>query len=199
MAPLIAAALKLAPMIPGLTGLLFGDRAAAAADKVVGVAKALTGQDDPDDAIKAVKADPVLMIQMQKAVMDFQLAVYAQDTERLKAVNETMRAELASGDTYTRRWRPSFGYAAALTWTLQGFVFCGLLVYVALWHHEQLSDVINAVTAMIRALADHWMYAMTVLGVAVWKRSEDKRSASGVSEGGIVGALADRIRGRKGE
>lgn len=195
MAPIIAAALKLAPLVPGLAGLIFGDRAEEAAEKVVSVAKAVSGEQEADAAIQAVMNKPELLVQLQQAVMDLQREVYIQDTERLKAVNETARAEAASADPYTRRWRPTFGYAACATWVIQGLVISFVVGWVIIKTPERIQETLAALTSLMAVMADHWLYALAVLGVAVWKRSEDKRTAAGVS-GGLLDSLSARIKGK---
>lgn len=69
--PLIPIALQLAAQFaPDLIAHLFGQNAAAVAEKVVGIAQQATGLAQPDAALKAIQADPNLALQFQKAVLD---------------------------------------------------------------------------------------------------------------------------------
>lgn len=66
----ISAALALANYAPKIVKWLSGsDKAAEVADTVVNIAKSVTGHDDADSAVAAIKADPGLALEFQKAVM----------------------------------------------------------------------------------------------------------------------------------
>lgn len=69
--PLIPIALQLAAQFaPDLIAHLMGQNAGAVAEKIVGIAQQVTGQAQPDAALAAVKADPNVALQFQKAVLD---------------------------------------------------------------------------------------------------------------------------------
>ena len=85
----------------------------------------------------------------------------------LSEINRSLRAEVASQDPYVRRMRPTFGYIMAITWAAMMLS----LAYVILFETEQAHVVINA----IQALSPIWAVGLSVLGIYVYKRSEDKR------------------------
>ena len=89
------------------------------------------------------------------------------DGEALKAINESLRAEIASSDAYVRRMRPTFGYLMAFTWTLQ----MSAIAYIMVFETAQASVVVRAV----ESLSSIWAVALSVLGIYVYKRSEDKK------------------------
>ncbi len=91
----------------------------------------------------------------------------AQDNEKLKEVNQSLRAEIASQDIYVRRMRPTFGYLMALTWAAQMFG----VAYIMVFETDKSSLVIEA----IESLSAIWAVGLSVLGIYVYKRSEDKR------------------------
>lgn len=193
--PILPLLLGLADVIPAVTGLFAGARAQEKVEKVAGLVKAVTGQEDLGAGVDAIKANPQLALQLQGMVMQHERDSYIAETARLQVVNETMRAEYASGDKYTSRWRPTFGYAACVTWVLQGLIVFGLVAYMAVMHPDRLPRTLVVITDLMRALADHWMYAMAVLGIAVWKRSEDKKTAAGDGGGGgLLGSIAERFK-----
>ncbi len=71
----ITIAMGLAQFAPGIIKLITGsDKAADVADKVIGVAKAVTGADSGPAALAAIQADPA-------KVLDFQMAMGAQQLE----------------------------------------------------------------------------------------------------------------------
>ncbi len=82
-------------------------------------------------------------------------------------VNESLRAEVASNDPYVRRMRPTFGYIIALTWGAQMFA----LAYIIIFETSQAALVIES----IERLGTIWAVGLSVLGVYVYKRSEEKR------------------------
>lgn len=90
----------------------------------------------------------------------------AEAREALVQVNESLRAEVASEDWYVRRWRPTFGYAIAVTWTATMAAVSWAIV----------ADPAQA-PAIIAALVNTspiWGIALGVVGVSVVKRSQDK-------------------------
>ena len=84
-------------------------------------------------------------------------------------VNESLRAEVASEDIYVRRMRPTFGYLMAVTWTAQMLA----LAYVMTFRTEQAYIVLGAMDS----LAAIWAMGLSVLGIYVYKRSEEKKMA----------------------
>ena len=85
----------------------------------------------------------------------------------LGAVNETMRAEIVSEDQYVRRMRPTFGYLMAITWAAQMFG----LAYVIVFETDKAGEVLNAMSN----LSAIWAVGLSVLGVYVYKRSQEKK------------------------
>lgn len=104
-------------------------------------------------------------------------------------INETFRSEVRSEDAYVRRWRPTFGYAVALTWVMQ----VGALVYAIVRHPEQAGTIIAAMAS----LSFIWGIALSILGVSVVRRSRDKQLAAGhPPEPSVLGALLSRVVGK---
>lgn len=67
----ITIALGLAPLVPEIIRWVTGnEKAAEAAETVIGVAKKVTGREDPQEAVDAVMADPALAVQFRMAVME---------------------------------------------------------------------------------------------------------------------------------
>ena len=93
----------------------------------------------------------------------------AQDGEALKTINQSLQAEVASVDPYVRRIRPTFGYLMALTWAAQMFA----VAYIMVFETDKASLVIEA----IESLSAIWAVGLSVLGIYVYKRSEDKKTS----------------------
>lgn len=175
----IAAAIGLAAeFAPSLLGMLFGDKAERAAETVTEVARRVTGAEDADGAIAALKADPDMALRFRQQADAAALAIYQEDTRRLAEVNATMRAEAGSQDAYVRRWRPTMGYALTFAWTAQMLGVVGIFF----WLPAEAAAVITA----LAGLTPMWIVALSVLGISVHKRSQDKQAAAGFAPTGIM-------------
>lgn len=86
----------------------------------------------------------------------------------IEQVNASLRAEAASEDKYVRRMRPTFGYIMAGTWAAQ-------MLAIALVIVEQ-PDKAGAVLNAMSQLDTIWTVGLSVLGIYVYKRSQDKRA-----------------------
>lgn len=91
----------------------------------------------------------------------------AERRNSIQQINESLRAEVASSDPYVRRMRPTFGYIIATTWGAQMFA----LAYIIVFETAQASLVIDA----MEKLGTIWAVGLSVLGIYVYKRSEEKK------------------------
>lgn len=89
----------------------------------------------------------------------------------LAEINQTLRADAASTDAYVRRMRPTFGYLMAITWAAQ---MLGL-AYVVIFETDKAPAVLDG----MESLSTIWAVGLSVLGVYVYKRSEEKKASSG--------------------
>lgn len=89
----------------------------------------------------------------------------------ISEINQSVRAEVASNDPYVRRMRPTFGYLMAVTWAMQ----MGALAYVIVFDTARANIVLQA----MESLGTIWAVGLSVLGIYVYKRSEDKRIQQG--------------------
>ncbi len=91
----------------------------------------------------------------------------------MSEINQSLRAEAGSSDAYVRRMRPTFGYLMAVTWTAQ---MLGL-AYVVIFETEKAPAVLDG----MEALSTIWGVGLSVLGIYVYKRSEEKKTSSPAS------------------
>jgi len=179
---------KAAPLL----GTLLGGPAGAAVGSLV--ASALGVEDKPDAVHRALEADPNLLLKLRETEMqqqtELQRMMVESETTRLTQVNETMRAELASGDKFKSYWRPLFGYVMAVTW---GAIMLAA-TYQILFAPDKAANTLNA----LGQLSGLWSVGLAVLGINVWKRSDDKALAFGQQKEGLISALATRIKGEHG-
>jgi len=85
----------------------------------------------------------------------------------LSEINQSLRAEIASDDKYVRRMRPTFGYLMAFTWAAQMFG----IAYVMIFKTQNAALVLEGMAS----LSTIWAVGLSVLGIYVYKRSEDKK------------------------
>ncbi len=89
----------------------------------------------------------------------------------LGEINKSLRSEVASEDPYVRRMRPTFGYLMALTWAAQMFG----LAYVMIFRTAEAPALFEAAASM----SVIWTVGLSVLGVYVYRRSDDKIGGNG--------------------
>ncbi len=92
----------------------------------------------------------------------------------LSEVNQSIRAEIASDDVFVRRMRPTFGYFMAVTWAAQMLS----VAYVMIFETDKAPVVLES----MGALSTIWAVGLSVLGIYVYKRSEEKKVFEGVRE-----------------
>lgn len=182
--------------LPKLAKWIFGEDGEAVANEVVDLAKSVTGAKDPEEALSILQANPDLVLEFQRQAAAIEIRLIEADMETLKEVNATIRAEYASNDKFVKRWRPTFGYVMALTWAVQIFATAGGMVYAIVTVPANAGQILEAIGAVNAASVPMWAVALSVIGVSVWKRSDDKRVAAGQASGiGFVDAIATRIAG----
>ena len=104
----------------------------------------------------------------------------------LREVNQSLRAEAASDDAYVRRMRPTFGYVMAASWCAQ----MGAVAWVTVADPAQAGAVIEAMAS----LGTIWTVGLSVLGIYVYKRSEEKKASAGGAGGpNLAAALKSRL------
>jgi len=101
------------------------------------------------------------------------------DMEGVKQVNATYQVELKSEDAYVRRMRPTMGYVIITTWFL---MWC-MVAYTIIFNPDKSVEVLGALSKT----AEMWVVALSVIGVYVYKRSQDKEVAAGFQPAGLLG------------
>lgn len=167
----ISIALALARLAPMVVGWIGGSNAEETVNEVIDIAKQVAGVSDPQDALKQIKNNPELTIAFQQAMNPVIIAKMQSQTQQLMAINTTMQAEAKSNDKYVRRWRPTFGYIIGITWLIQ----MAALGIVMVNTPADAPAVINSMAS----LSFMWGIALSVLGINVSKRSQDKALAAG--------------------
>lgn len=188
----------LTEFVPHLARWIGGDKAGAVADQAIDIARQVTGQAEPPDALEAIRRDPQLQIQLQQAMTPVIIAQLEADARELESINATMRAEYASSDEYVRRWRPYWGYITARAWMLQiamlAVVVIGAVIATVMGQTAAVDALLAGAATLVGALTVQWGIALTVLGVSVSKRTHDKCIAAGQPPPtGVIDLIAQRL------
>ncbi len=130
-----------------------------------GAAKAL---DEVDQALKAGKIPQEQIIEANRHVEHLAKMRSEEIKVSLSEINESLRAEIASQDKYVRRMRPTFGYLMAITWAAQMLGIAYIIIF-------DTGRAVSVVSAMA-SLSAIWGVGLSVLGIYVYKRSEDKKT-----------------------
>lgn len=152
----------------------------AAADALGEVSRALDDGRIPPEAVAEANRHVERLAELNSG--DYRTA--------MREVNRTIRVEVESADPYVRRMRPTFGYLMALTWTAQ----MGAIAYVIVANPGAAAVVI----ADMASLSVIWTVGLSVLGVYVYKRSQDKHCAAtgAAPEPSGLAGLVGRLTGR---
>jgi hypothetical protein len=147
----------LVEMAGGLLRSIAHPSAQNAADALYGLEEAIKNGALSEDELREANrhVEEMAKIQMQ------------QQSALSSEVNQSMRAEIKSEDAYIRRMRPTFGYVMALSWAAQMLGVAYIMIF-------KTNDAIIVISA-IESLGTIWAVALSVLGVYVYKRSEDKK------------------------
>jgi hypothetical protein len=166
----ITIAMGLAQFVPQLTKWITGsDKAEQVAQKAIDIAQAVTGKPNGEEAVKALQADPALVLQYRQAVL-----TQAVDFERLAVqnaadINATMRAEATSEHWPTYGWRPAIGFAVAFVLIASALVV--LAAYAgAMWSGN--AKPLEYLPGMLAAMAGLVAVASPILGIASWFRGK---------------------------
>lgn len=134
-------------------------------------AKALS---DTQSALSAGAITPEARAEANRHIETMEGISQKERSEALAQINQSLRTEVESTDLYVRRMRPTFGYLMAFTWTAQMMA----IAYVIVFDTARASVVLNAV----ESLSTIWCIALSVLGLYVYKRSDEKRPVIAIQE-----------------
>lgn len=192
---MISGAISLASKFaPYLIRKLKGNRAADTAGEIFELAKAATGAKTPDKAIEMIESNPEIALKFKEAIMNYESMVIQEDTKRLDIVNQTMRIEYETTGKFKTCWRPFWGWVSGTVFGIQMLSFSYIGVRAIIKDPKTAGEVITAIAALAAALSTTWLLALSVLGIAVHKRSQDKQSASGNQQASILGTILSMLK-----
>lgn len=140
-----------------------------------GAGKAL---EDLNDALKRGEVSPQELSELNRHTENLAKLKSEEYRAQVSEINQSLRAEVASNDPYVRRMRPTFGYLMAITWAAQMLALAWVI----------LDDPSNASLIMegFESLGLIWTVGLSVLGIYVYKRSEDKKTLSHTNHVGVI-------------
>lgn len=177
---------KSAPLIGGLLGGPAGGAIGAIVASVIGT------EAKPDEVAAVLRTDPdalakVIEVEAKQKTELTRMTLEAQTT-RFSEQHQTIRAELASENVWKSGWRPFYGWASGVVWLSIGLS----IVYSIVFKPAEADDIMKAMAE----LTGMFLVALSVLGVNIHQRSQDKRRLLGQSETGIASALTSFVVGR---
>ncbi|MGB1360812.1 MAG: 3TM-type holin [Alphaproteobacteria bacterium] len=86
--------------------------------------------------------------------------------DKIKYINQSIVQEINSNDKYVRRMRPTFGYIMAVSWFIQMIV-----ISISVFNDPATAGEIIRSYAELSMM---WSVGLSVLGVYVYKRSNEK-------------------------
>lgn len=159
MFPLLLAVPALIKGASDLLSLIDHPAAKAAVSALSDVTAAIDNKDIAPDQLKSANDHLEAMRQIEAD----------QATAEQSEVEQTSRVEVISDDKYVRRMRPTFGYAMALSWTMQMMA----ISYGMIFNPDLAVQLISAMSQ----LTGLWGIGLAVLGIHFYGRTQEKRAA----------------------
>lgn len=167
-------------------GTVLGGPVGAIAGAAGAMIAALCGDDvepTPQAVNQALKANPELMLEIkvleasyQNRLLDWQEKQINADLHKFKTVNQTMQIETKGEDSWTRRWRPYWGFMSANAFC----IVAGLCCWIA-FDAVKRGDpsALNMIPQMVTSFATLFGIPGAILGVASWHRGKMQRENGG--------------------
>jgi hypothetical protein len=156
----ITIALGLSQFVPKIVKWIAGDKAGTVAQKVIDVAQQVTGKPTGDQALAALQADPSLVLQYQKAILEQEVTFEQLAVQNAADINKTMQTEAASEHWPTYSWRPVMLSVVTVFIAYGAVIFKGNDKGLA-----QLPGILAAVAGIIAVVSP-------ILGIASWYRGK---------------------------
>lgn len=166
----ITIAMGLAQFVPQIVRWIAGDKAGTVAQKAVDIAKQVTGKPTGDEALKALQADPNLVLQYRKAILDQELQFEQLAVQNATDINKTMQAESASNHWPTYSWRPYIGFCFGTLGLVSGITVA--VAYMGVMFFKRDPAVLGSLPGMLGAEAAVMATMAPVLGIASWFRGK---------------------------
>lgn len=161
----ISIAMGLAQFAPKIVKLLAGDKAEQVAEKVLDVARTVTGSEGPVYNMTAEQG-----AEFRRQINEQELELEKLALANADQINQTMRAEAAAERWPTYSWRPFVGFCFGLLGLVSGLTVAG--VYIAVMALQADPSLISHLPGLITAEAVIMTTMAPVLGIASWFRGK---------------------------
>lgn len=110
----ITIALGIASLVPDLLKYFGKGKDATIAEKVIEVAKVVTGKSSGEEAAAELRADPAKLLEYHEAILAQEVELAKLSATVVQAVNTTMQTEAGADHWPTYSWRPFIGFSFGL-------------------------------------------------------------------------------------
>lgn len=181
----VSLVMGLAGVMPPVLQWLGHGNAAASADKIIDIARQVSGEPQGEAAVAAVRQNPTLALQLQQEINRHQevlLQLKSEENvtslegekETTNAVNQTMEAESQSAHWPTYSWRPFIGFCFGITALFSAATVA--VCYLGVMFFQADGKVLGALPGLIGAEAGIMATMSPVLGIASWFRGKMQAS-----------------------
>lgn len=153
----------------------FDDDAGDAARRIGGIVQSVTGTDDPAAARTALE-DPATAARLKEALLAFRTRHLEEETKRLVAINETIRAEAGSANWWSSAWRPFWGAVSAIAFLV---AVAGIIYLAGYAIAMDRTELLQHIPTLVFQLAALFAIPGAILGVASWHRGKEHRIRAG--------------------
>lgn len=132
----------------------------------------------PEQLASYKKLDQDFELQMKQAGYKHLEQLRSFDVDVIKAVNETMRVELANSekeDWYQKGWRPANGFAVAIGSLFSVFMTCIAFILCIFYGKP---EAFSQLPILAGAIATILMVPGAAVGISAWHRGAQKRDAA---------------------
>jgi len=160
-----------------IIGVALGGPAGGSVGQII--SSVLGVEEKPEAILSKLKEDPINYVKVLEIQKTHELEIL-RATNAAHAADQSIfadiyKAELKSESWMARNWRPMFGMSVAISFSIQ---MLGVTA-VMLLSPKDANDVINGMITLIPI----WGVALSVLGINIDRRSEDKRVEASVKQG----------------
>lgn len=166
----ITIAMGLSAFVPKIVKWIAGDKAGSIAQKVVDVAKQVTGKGSGDEALAALQADPNLVLQYRKAILDQEVAFEQLAAQNAADINKSMQTESAAEHWPTYSWRPFIGFCFGALALISGITVA--VAYIGVMFFQKDPALLGSLPGMLGSEAVVMGTIAPVLGIASWFRGK---------------------------
>lgn len=152
--------MALANLAPGLLKIFTGsDKAEEVAEKVVDIAKTVTGVDTGEQALEEIRANPDKLLDFRQAIAAQQVELERMYLEDVADARKMQTAALAQDDVFSKR----FVYYFAMVWSAFAMCYFAAVTFVDISPDSQRSadTILGVLIGTVLVGIFHYLYGST--------------------------------------